>query len=941
MKKTIGLLKMLIIVVSMLSFLPINAKGITTGTIMVSERYTEPQYSFDSSYFGAFKSLLISQGYSVIVSKLVITSDLLSGIDVLIVNLPRTQYSSKEIDAIEAFVLGGGGLFCIADHSTAWRVDNIIARWGFSQASGYVVDQNNYVGGNKWWVYYERSRGNFATHPITNGLTRVQSAASNWFLNELPKGAVSIITTDTDGTASPSGVSVYAALNVGTGRIVISMDSNYFGPSDHPMIGLNIDDNAALGLNTIAWLMSLEEGVPRILRVSPDRGGNTGMVTVRIFGVGFIDGAISRLTREGCADIICERITMASTYLLITTFNLTGAELGLWDVVVTLSNDVELRLPHAFTVEAGREPNLFVEIIGRGQIRVGVSQNYCLRITNRANVDLEGVFAILNLSDKAEYITLQGQTIDVDADLIDTETGKVLSIYIPYITAFQNIDLELRILAKSNPIIGITFAAFAAYAVTFIKGAAMVVVVSTAATFVTKLVKYLALRGYTLPEATKQALIDTFDDYHITLGFGALGWVIKKLLDAQIPGQVAIEVVIQVIDQFRREKQSSTQKNIDVVTAWDPNEKSGPTGFEPRGFIPNDLELVYMIYFENLENATAPAQKVVITDLLNENLDWYSFRFGEVSFGNLIIPVEQEVVDLRPDKNLLVKINKTINKTNGLVTWTFESLDPDTGLPPEDPLAGFLPPNKIPPEGEGWVKFYIYPKFNLLSGAEIVNQASIIFDLNPPIVTNAVLNTIDKSQPVSAVNLLPAESLTHFLVSWSGSDGDGSGIRHYVVYVSENDGPFIPWAIEEDVVPVFYTKRTSAIFHGKPGHTYSFYTIAVDNVGNVEQPPAEPDAKTTVFSWNYIFEDTFGRETILKINTVHNLFQFITFDKDYGVRNASYMALCGRSVVIRHFDSELRLISVAVDTKLDFCIALAWDVPTGKRYLLIDKCGAE
>ena len=45
--------------------------------------------------------------------------------------------------------------------------------------------------------------------------------------------------------------------------------------------------------------------------------------------------------------------------------------------------------------------------------------------------------------------------------------------------------------------------------------------------------------------------------------------------------------------------------------------------------------------------------------------------------------------------------------------------------------------------------------------------------------------------------------------------------------------------------------------------------------------------------------------------------------------------------MIQHYGKELRLITVAVDTKLDFCVAIAWDLQTRKQYFLINKEGKE
>jgi hypothetical protein len=42
------------------------------------------------------------------------------------------------------------------------------------------------------------------------------------------------------------------------------------------------------------------------------------------------------------------------------------------------------------------------------------------------------------------------------------------------------------------------------------------------------------------------------------------------------------------------------------------------------------------------------------------------------------------------------------------------------------------------------------------------------------------------------------------------------------------------------------TTNLSAVFFGDSGHTYSFYSVARDNVGNIEEAPEEPDAVITV-----------------------------------------------------------------------------------------------
>jgi hypothetical protein len=246
-----------------------------------------------------------------------------------------------------------------------------------------------------------------------------------------------------------------------------------------------------------------------------------------------------------------------------------------------------------------------------------------------------------------------------------------------------------------------------------------------------------------------------------------------------------------------------------------------------------------------METATAPAQEVFITDQLDiTNLDLSTFSFGPISFGETIItpfPGLSEfykIVDLRPDNDLLVKIEARLNQDTGLLSWTFTSLDPVTGRLPEDPSAGFLPPNANPPGGDGSVLFTVMPKSDLSTNTEIRNQASIIFDTNDPILTDAWLNTIDNTSPVSQVfSLSDTQFLTEFNVKWSGTD-DGAGIRDYTIFVSENEGPFVEWLVN--------TTQTSWKYSGTRKSTYAFYSVARDLTGNVEAKESQSEATTKV-----------------------------------------------------------------------------------------------
>jgi hypothetical protein len=282
---------------------------------------------------------------------------------------------------------------------------------------------------------------------------------------------------------------------------------------------------------------------------------------------------------------------------------------------------------------------------------------------------------------------------------------------------------------------------------------------------------------------------------------------------------------------------------IQIITSGDPNDKLGNTGIGPQQYLAAGQPTNYSIYFDNLPTATAPAQKVLVTDQLNSSLvDVTTLSLGKISFvNNLITPPATPLatigtystnVDLRPAQNLIVNIVAALNSTTAMLTWTYTSLDPSTMQPTTDPTAGFLPPGT-----EGSVSFSVAPKATP-TGTQVTNQATVVFDVNPPINTPVWTNTIDSTRPVSKVSALPTPDLaTGFSVVWSGTDV-GAGIQDYTIYASDNGGPFAPWLTN--------TTATQGNYIGTASHTYGFYSIARDSVGNIESAKTMAEATTTV-----------------------------------------------------------------------------------------------
>lgn len=215
---------------------------------------------------------------------------------------------------------------------------------------------------------------------------------------------------------------------------------------------------------------------------------------------------------------------------------------------------------------------------------------------------------------------------------------------------------------------------------------------------------------------------------------------IEALVGA-LPGGATIP--LEIIDTYFPEN----------ITSDDPNEKVGPAGVGGQHLVRVEDELHYVIYFENKPEAGAPAQEVFITDNLDPDLDWSTFRLTEVTWGDQTIAVPENTVgfytrhtvgDYRTavEKSWWVDVEMELDHGSGQVQWIFRTLDPQTGGLPFDPLAGFLPPNYDTGRGEGHVAFTIRPYAGSPDGTILTNKASIVFDTNEPIVTNEVANTI-------------------------------------------------------------------------------------------------------------------------------------------------------------------------------------------------------
>lgn len=319
----------------------------------------------------------------------------------------------------------------------------------------------------------------------------------------------------------------------------------------------------------------------------------------------------------------------------------------------------------------------------------------------------------------------------------------------------------------------------------------------------------------------------------------------KELLDLISKPKKVYDLLHDLIDPDVPPKdRPDDETEIDIGRSADPNEIVGPGGVGDGRWLRNDQLLTYTIYFENLTNATLAAQAVHVAGDLDPDLDWETFQWSGYAVGTRQVNITGSSsqayagqMDLRDSCGLLVDVSGNLDPDTGRITWDLVAIDPDTGLPTQEPLAGFLPPNTDPPQGEGWVRYTIRIRDEAISGANLHAEATIVFDVNEPLDTNVHTNHTDRTPPTSAVVALPPRSDRPLLLAIGAADGQ-AGVADVDLFVSRLDAPYQKWGP--------YQTDSTVVLHADPGAAYRLYSVARDKVGNTEAVPTTPDASTRV-----------------------------------------------------------------------------------------------
>jgi hypothetical protein len=645
---------------------------------------------------------------------------------------------------------------------------------------------------------------------------------------------------------------------------------------------------------------------PVIQRAEPKVFGDKGSVTVYGFGLGFTNDMTVYLT-NGSNTIYADSsyITDPLGESFLAQFNVDLADKGKYSMVVQVPGYPDITLDDYFTIEEAERPDPWVALSGRNRFLVNRFQTFRINLGNRANMDALAVPLFFMVNDipgmevefpdfnigvqksftDAGWTQYRDTTIELYyvSDSFEGHVGTRMRLYpfiVPGISALSAENVRVRIKvpqqADLNMSVWITDPLVEGMPELLKTGTPPEVAACLAA----------AASKYYWDKAI--GFIPGYDCYKLAYKVGetAVGEIIKdpnekpkkstwfswvnsawgwtwSVVDCAgdiIPVGKGVKIAKDLIDiafetksnydahqecwaKFKKRKKGKlTSKG---VFSFDPNEIVGPTGYGPDGYIDPTTNMVYTVFFENKDSATAPASEVVVLDTLDKTLfDFSTFSFQDVVISDSTYEIQsfaQEfrvLLDMAPRINTMVQVTGTLDTGTGEIKVQYIALDRSTLELQEDVDLGFLPPNKTKPEGEGNFSYSIALKEGLSHDTRIENKALIFFDANKPIKTNVHYNTIDVEPPSSMVNMLPLEVTdSAFLVSWSGSD-QGAGIENYTIMVSANDSDYTVWKSG--------TSLTSDTFYGRNKTTYKFYSIATDSLQLSERLRDEADATVYV-----------------------------------------------------------------------------------------------
>ena len=201
-----------------------------------------------------------------------------------------------------------------------------------------------------------------------------------------------------------------------------------------------------------------DENAPTFSSLSTNTGGNAGSVTIEVLGEKFDSQTVLTLIDESDGELLPSRMDVISSSRLLATFDLTGSNAGVYDVVATNASGSR-SLEDGFTVVEGGSANIVTNISSLPAARPMTILPIEIHFANTGNIDAFNPLGRL-ISRGGAPIALSPQELGGNntLDLVLQSPGDIYGVLSPgasgsitvYTQALGSLDFALSVLDDPN-----------------------------------------------------------------------------------------------------------------------------------------------------------------------------------------------------------------------------------------------------------------------------------------------------------------------------------------------------------------------------------------------------------------------------------------------------------------------------------------------------------
>jgi len=245
----------------------------------------------ESNGYSLVKGMLEAENYAVSTFNAAATPTLPADMAVLVIADPQKDLASEELDAVRAFIYGGGGVLVLLDPGTVDPMGGLLSEFGLLTADDLLVDPARSFFGDvasplvDSYGFHQITKdlGGLTTfYPTARSLSLVEPAPAGWTVQMLVETSPNSwaetgyreaqVQPDEDELKGPVGIMAAvepATAGQGMGRLVVVGDANFVDDGVLTAVRGNVG-SVDLFMNAINWLAE-EESLISIRPKTPEQ----------------------------------------------------------------------------------------------------------------------------------------------------------------------------------------------------------------------------------------------------------------------------------------------------------------------------------------------------------------------------------------------------------------------------------------------------------------------------------------------------------------------------------------------------------------------------------------------------------------------------------------------------------------------------------------------